>query len=485
MRTLARLPLALLLGGSLLLGACEVGDEGADIPAESTKTLEELLATPWEDLSEADQDKLALLTGTMSPADYDSKYHPDLALERERTDPIGFALRVGRWETIDIPGAKCGNGSQYRIFVSRAEDPAIRASNRLVLYLEPGGACWDYESCTGQTGIRGAANPNGIPTNHMSFIDLINPFKDGGSVNGLISPLIWKSSLRGDNVETSSWNKVFIPYCTGDVHSGNKVAVYEDPTGQNPPLTYYHYGAINIELVIEYLKKEFPQPAEMMVTGCSAGGAGSLTNYHFFRKGLNPVASYLLNDSGPIFPAPGEGNQYPLHQKIGDVWNVNYMMGKYAADMPGYDFTGNYGLVSEALADAWPQDNLAITLFKRDGNYSAYSYARFYDLDESIPAEKEQILQLWAEDVNNMVTQYDTKANLSYFIPYMRSINESHCTTIINWTGTEIEDSGIEVGEFIEDVLDGGGVTSYEEIDNPADADVTDLWLELVKRLLG
>jgi hypothetical protein len=462
-----------------------VGDTpGQDIPQESTKTLEELLSIPYEELSEADQDRLSLLTGEMSQAEYDSKYHPDRALELERSDPEGFFLNVGRWEKIDIPGAVCGNGTQYKIFINRASDPIIRSSNRLTIYLEPGGACWDYESCTGQTGIRGAANPNGIPDNHMSFIDYINPFKSGGSPNGLISPLIWKGNPSA-SAEPAKWNRVFIPYCTGDVHSGNRVAVYEDPTGAKPPLTYHHVGATNIEKVIEYLAQEFPQPQEMLVTGCSAGGAGSLTNYHFFRKGLSPVASYMLNDSGPIFPAPGTGNQYPLHQKISDVWNVGYMMDKFAQDMPGYDFQSDYGLVPEALAAQYPDDRLAITLFKRDGNYSAYSYARFYDLDESIPAEKEQILQLWAQDVGNMIAQYDSHDNLSYFVPYMRSINESHCTTIINWTGTEIENTGIKVGNFIDDLLDGGTVTSYEEVDNPADANVSDFWLTLVKLVLG
>ena len=41
-------------------------------------------------------------------------------------------------------------------------------------------------------------NPDGIPKNYMSFIDMINPFKKGGSPMGLISPLIWKNNVTGD-----------------------------------------------------------------------------------------------------------------------------------------------------------------------------------------------------------------------------------------------------------------------------------------------
>ena len=79
---------------------------------------------------------------------------------------------------------------------------------------------------------------------------------------------------------------------------------------------------------------------------------------------------------------------------------------------------------------------------------------------------------------------YDGYNNLSYFIPYFRDMNESHCTTIVEFTGTEIMDSGIDVGDYIEDVLDGGYVTSYEEMENPSDADVSDFWMDLVNLLL-
>ncbi|MCP4675738.1 MAG: pectin acetylesterase [Deltaproteobacteria bacterium] len=393
----------------------------------------------------------------------------------------------GKWVKVDIPGAVCGNGTQYKIFVMRANaiwDVILGNNKNLTIYLEPGGACWDYESCTGQSGIRGAANPDGIPDNFMNLGDYIDPAKEGGSVNAAISPVILRPHPAGDSVDTSSWNKVFIPYCTGDIHSGNKVEVYEDPTGQEPPLTYHHVGATNIEKVIEYLKTAFPNPEKMFVTGCSAGGTGSLVNYHFFRKALNPGKGYLLNDSGPIFPAPGEGNHWPLHQKIRESWNLDYTVDRLIADIPELDFSGDYGQVNEALAQHYPDDILAITLFKRDANYSMYSYARFFDLDENIPEEKEQVLQLWSEDIDKMIAQYDAFDNLYYFIPYYREINSSHCTCIIEFTGTEILNTGVDMGSFISDMLDGAPVTSYHEPDNPDDANVTDFWMELVNLLM-
>ncbi len=399
------------------------------------------------------------------------------------------SLVYGSYDVIPIPGAYCGNGTPYKIFVDRADgllDWILGNSSRLLVYFEPGGACWDYASCTGQTGIRGAANPNGIPDNHMNFGDFIDPNKPGGSPNAAISPIILKNHPTGVNVKTSSWNKVFIPYCTGDVYSGNKVATYADPTGQNPPITYRHVGAKNMELVIEWLKANFNKPKEMFVSGCSAGGTGSLTNYHFIRKALSPSKSTLLNDSGPIFPAPGSGNQWPLQQKIREAWNTDYFVNKAQADFPSVNISADYGKISEALAQKYPNDKLAITLFRRDANYSMYSYARFYGLDENVPADKEYIIStLWAQDIEKLKAQYDKYPNLEYFIPYYRSINDSHCTSIVEFTGTEIDATGITLGTFINDYIFGSSTfRSFFEGINPNDANVTDFWFALVNLLL-
>ncbi|PJZ25774.1 pectin acetylesterase [Leptospira hartskeerlii] len=395
----------------------------------------------------------------------------------------------GSYDVVYIPGAVCSNGTPYKIFVDRADgilDWILGYSSRLLVYLEPGGACWDYESCTGQTGIRGAANPNGIPDNHMNFGAFIDPNVPGGSPNAVISPIILRNHPTGQNVKTSNWNKVFIPYCTGDVYAGNKVATYSDPTGQNPPITYRHVGAKNMELVIDWLKNNFNKPKEMFVSGCSAGGAGSMINYHFIRKALSPSKSYLLNDSGPIFPAPGFGNQWPLQQKIKDAWNTEYFISKAQPDFPSVDIRADYGKISEALAQKYPNDKLAITLFRRDANYSMYSYARFYGLDENNPADKEYIIgTLWAQDIENLKAQYDRYSNLEYFIPYYRSINDSHCTSIVEFTGTEIENTGITLGTFINDYLLGSSTfRSFFESVNPNDANVTNFWFALVNLLL-
>jgi hypothetical protein len=467
----------------------------ADEDTARTKTLEELLNADFESLTGQEADLLRLYTGGMDQAAYENKHGPldasdESGAERSAHPAQDFLTSKvwGVWEKVDIPGAVCGNNTPYKIFEMRSTgyiNWKLGYTKNLIIYLEPGGACWDYPSCTGQAGIRGAANPNGIPDNFMNLGDYLDPNIEGGSVNAVISPLILRNHPACDEMETARWNKVFIPYCTGDVYSGNRVAIYEDPTGENLPLEYHHHGAVNIERVIEYLRQSYPRIDKLLVTGSSAGGVGALTNYHFFRKALNPKKSYLLNDSGPIFSAVDDAdNQYRLHQKINQEWNTGYLVDKLATDFPDVEVTGDFGQIHEALAQAYPSDPLGITLFTRDTNFSGYSYARFFDLDESDPDDVEEILRLWREDIDKLNATYDLYPNLSYFIPYFRNMKESHCTTIVEFNGTEYIDSGIDVGNYIEDLLNGNPVQSYREPDNPDDADVMDFWMALVNLLL-
>ena len=66
------------------------------------------------------------------------------------------------WQEVALPGTICGNGSQYRFYYY--DSPT---SNNMLMLFEGGGACWDYDTCSGRAGILGAAHPNGIPTNYI------------------------------------------------------------------------------------------------------------------------------------------------------------------------------------------------------------------------------------------------------------------------------------------------------------------------------
>ena len=347
------------------------------------------------------------------------------------------------WVPVEPPGAVCGNGSQYKFFVNYSD-----TSNDLVVAFEPGGACWDYESCTGQAGIRGAANVDGIPEHHMD-------------VQGRIVPFFQRE--YDDNV-TRDWNMVYVPYCTGDVHTGNAVVTYEDPEGVGEPVEFHHTGHANTMAVIDWMAETFTEVPHMLVNGCSAGGAGSTINYYFLRHGMPGVdKAYLLADSGPIFPSDGFSG--PLHEKVYDAWNVESILG----DLPaGFD-KDNFGSVNTAIADAFPDDRLAVTFFRRDYNYSLYSYERFYDLPPpDDPAFKEAIMEMWWADTQALMDVFDSRSNLAYYIPYWRALADSHCSTVISFAGSEIQELDMTMYDFVADLLDDEApLESYLESEQP------------------
>jgi hypothetical protein len=363
------------------------------------------------------------------------------------------------WQKVELPGTVCGDGSQFKFFVSYSNK-----SNDLLVDFEPGGACWDYASCSGQGGVRGAANPNGIPDDHIQA-----------------SNYQYLNFLRRNSADNpfQNYNMVFVSYCTGDVHSGNNVATYtssgpvdggtgDGGTGQ---LVFHHAGHANTMAVIDWLHRTFATVPKMLVTGCSAGGAGGIINYHFIRQGMgsNVQCSYLLDDSGPIFHSDGPSKQ--VHAMIRAVWNLDPILDSLGGQLPVSvaDLKTDFGLLNRAVARMYPHDRLSLVLYRMDLNYSLYSYQRFF------PGSTEaDIHAKWWQDLQELIQTYDAEPNLAYYIPYFRSDNCSHCVSIPPignasveptdnakvltqpWLGSEIQQDMIDLKQFSTDLVDDG-----------------------------
>jgi Pectinacetylesterase len=320
------------------------------------------------------------------------------------------------WERVELPGTLCGNGSQYKFYVHRTSSP------NLLFFFEGGGACWDYDTCSGRAGILGAANPNGIPNDYIERFTAkyVSPIVNGADP-GL--PLRSKTDLP-----TKGWNIVYMPYCTGDVHIGNRSAVYEDQTGQEPPLEWVHNGYNNTVAAAEYAASQFPSVDKLLVTGFSAGGTATAAAYWFVRSAIQPQKGYLLNDSGPVYPAPNaDFNSRGLHDQIRASWDLDSVF----SNLPGTFDPNDFGSINNVVSQEFPGDQIAYTAYTRDYNYSRFSYERFLD-----PDDQETVLSFWHEDQDNLVDMFNTMDNVSYFIPHHRPINDSHCSTIITFIGS-------------------------------------------------
>lgn len=391
-----------------------------------------------------------------------------------------------QWETVELPassGASCGNGTPYRFFVNRTP-----FTSKTVVMFEGGGACWDQGACKGGT-LLDAVNPDGIPTNYMTdwnrqaHLGLVTPF------TMRLHPL--------QSVQTQSWNIVYLTYCTGDVHTGNKVAVYDNVDPANP-MAYHHRGMVNAKAVAAWMAKNLKQPDKLFLTGFSAGGVGSAALYPAFREALRPKQMSLLADSGPLFNVPRNATpeQAPsvlLHNKIRTVWGLdgaNGLVTELITKYPGAGSADNLGSITAGLGKIFPNDRIGYANFQEDTNFSAFSYQKFYPEIANAPDNETRLKllnQKWRQEITPWVAQMETQPNIGYYIPNKRELNGSHCLTIVTFGGTSIVEAGLkDVGRFVDNLIDGKGtpIRAFEK--NPTSQRVllSDWFADLIAPLL-
>jgi len=321
------------------------------------------------------------------------------------------------WQRVELPGTVCGDGSQYKFWYY--DSPS---SKNMVVMFEGGGACWDYDTCSGRAGVLGASNPNGLPNN---YIDGMVPRYVSPIVNGADPGLPFRAK---DYIATDGWDVVYMPYCTCDVHTGNAVSTYVDQTGANPPLVWHHNGYNNTVAAANFIKSRFGRVSTLLVTGFSAGGVGTATQYYTMRRTIRPRSGYSLNDSGPLFPAPDSSHEsWLLHKTIEAAWDLPSIYSQFPATFDPSDF----GSATTVLATEFPKDKHAYTGYSSDYNFSRFSYERFYP-----NMTQETILAKWRADQANLVSLMGQYSNFSWHIPWHRPLNDSHCSSIITFIGS-------------------------------------------------
>ena len=170
-------------------------------------------------------------------------------------EPISAPSRTWTW--IDFPGAHCRDGSPTGIGVNFETN-----SNKVVIFLEGGGACFSPQSCAG------------------------NPSKRGGMFGGPFG--------RDAGNPFADYNWVYIPYCTGDCFAGN------NPGGNVPGVGPQQFvGYANLELFLDRVVPTFPNVAQVVVTGASAGGLGAAYNASHVARRFGSVPTIALDDSAP------------------------------------------------------------------------------------------------------------------------------------------------------------------------------------------
>lgn len=162
-------------------------------------------------------------------------------------------------------GPLCMRGGPFRFAVRE------QASDRVVIFLQGGGACWS-EFCLAVN-----AAPPGIPSVDALDREMeANPLRD--------------------------WSVVYLPYCDGSLFVGD-ADVDEDADGQPDR---FHRGLHNLSAALRKAHELFPNPKRVLLVGSSAGGFGTIPATILVRATWQSTHIDVFNDSGVGVAKPGD-----------------------------------------------------------------------------------------------------------------------------------------------------------------------------------
>ncbi len=196
-----------------------------------------------------------------------------------------FTAPRGEWTQVVVDGEKwgtlCGDGTDYAFQIRLAPEGA--PLDRMVIGLQGGGVCIFEDDCSAKL----ASAPG-----------LFNALDDEPYGFGIAS---------NDPAESpfADWTKVYLPYCNQDVFAGGGVV---EVLGN---LELPRYGAVNLRaalrMVRDVLWKEMdaeggagfrPDQVLALFGGWSAGGYGTLYNYHWLLDDLQWPRTAAFPDAG-------------------------------------------------------------------------------------------------------------------------------------------------------------------------------------------
>src|SRR5512138_1097 len=247
----------------------------------------------------------------------------------------GTDIGTTGWRWIPFVDSTCTNAD----YTTSTTGLAISwgAGTDLVVFLAGGGACWDYLTCSAGVASTGPFGPTQF---------------EQGIFGKYPNAWVHRDKLPAALADATI---VFVPYCTGDVHTGDKVTTY---TGFGAPITWHHYGRRNLLAFLARLGPTFPSPGKLVVAGSSAGGFGSLANYPAFKSVWPGARSYLIDDSGP----PLVGDAIPAASR--SAWYASWNMGAALGFCPDCQTDMSAGM--KELKQRYPEDRIALLSHNED-----------------------------------------------------------------------------------------------------------------------
>ncbi|MDX2367039.1 MAG: pectin acetylesterase-family hydrolase [Colwellia sp.] len=222
-------------------------------------------------------------------------------------------------------------------------------SKNLLVYFNGGGACWDDATCVASLAL------GDRPTYNPSILDENSPINAGGIFDD-----------RNKENPFRDWSKVYIPYCSGDIHIGSSDQVYTDKTGlitghQDAPVLIKHHGFDNFMAVREWLKTKFKAKKhkikKLMVTGSSAGAYGASFNFPYLQSAFPKVNATLFSDAGEGVVTNGFIESAFTSN---GVWQVGDTLPRIFNDALGTFYAESFNIdIITKLSEAYPESRFA------------------------------------------------------------------------------------------------------------------------------
>lgn len=205
--------------------------------------------------------------------------------------------------------------------------------DKLIVYFNGGGACWDDATCVTSLAVGGRPTYN--PTVHQAN----SPLGAGGIFDN-----------ENKNNPFKGWSKVFIPYCTGDLHVGSNTVTYHDIDGSLTgfpgypgapvPIQVKHHGFDNFLAVRSWIKEHFSTQGvgnpkifkDLVVTGSSAGGYGATFNFPYLQDDFPGTNAVLFADASEAIVTQGFIDGV---FSVGSNWNIEHTLPTIFADELG------------------------------------------------------------------------------------------------------------------------------------------------------
>ena len=276
----------------LIAGGCQAGPAPTDLPADASAGQDgtggqETGSGAGSEAGSSGTGSSGSSSGAGSGSNGGSSSGADSGSQATDAGPVDTTpitnLPAMTWQYVPIRGAMCRDGSSTGIGVN-----VNPSSKQLMIYLEGGGACFNSLTCG---------------TNPSSFSDTA---PDGGTTSQFAARLGGTAGNGGvfDRADSAnpvaSWSYVYVPYCTGDMHAGDKpnAAV----PGVAAPQQFVGYA--NVTRALARIVPSFAGLTKVLLTGISEGGFGAAMNYVQTAQAFGTVPVYSLDDSGPALEDP-------------------------------------------------------------------------------------------------------------------------------------------------------------------------------------